>query len=67
MAWVIFVKPFDYDFRPDRAACQHFEASAVPVSVPARVAAAAVKDGAARKVKTPNAPEKRALKGRPRG
>ncbi|PHP68182.1 hypothetical protein CSC94_05895 [Zhengella mangrovi] len=66
MAWVIFTKPFDYDFRPERAACQHFDPAEEPVAVPARVATAAVEDGSARRAKAPTASEKRALKGRPR-
>lgn len=62
MAWAIFHRTFNFDFRPAMAACKEFRPAAVPQEAPERVIAAAVKAGAADRVKSPTANQKRALK-----
>lgn len=56
MAWVIFEKLFDYDFRPLKAVCQTFKPSDQPQEVTRAVRDAAIKAGAARE---PEAPQKK--------
>ncbi len=53
MAWAVFHKTFNYDFRPDLAVCREFTASDKPVEVTRHLLAAAVKAGAAKAVRAP--------------
>lgn len=62
MAWAIFHRRFDFDFRPKRAVCITIRPSDVPQQLPERVVAAAVKAGAARRTESPTAEEARQYK-----
>lgn len=62
MPWAIFHKAFDFDYRPQQAACQHVKASAKPQQFPGALIAAAITAGAATGAATPSADEKRSLK-----
>jgi len=46
VAWVKFLRTFEFDFRPVKACCQIYQASETPQSLPERVVEAAVKSGA---------------------
>lgn len=60
MAWAIFYRAFNFDFRPDAAVSRMIEPSSIPTCQPERLIAAAVAAGAAMRVETPNAEQKRA-------
>lgn len=62
MAWAIFRKQFNFDHRPLKAVSQFIQPSDAPQSFPERIIAAAVEAGAAERVESPNADEKRAIK-----
>lgn len=61
MPWARFHRRFNYDFRPERAVCITVQPRPEPQQHPGRIIEAAVKAGAATRVKSPTAQQKRAM------
>jgi hypothetical protein len=61
MPWAIFTRQFNFDHRPQRAVCQTVRPKAEPQQFPTPLIEAAVKAGAAKRVRSPSSAQKRAL------
>lgn len=54
MPYVIFNQPYNFDFRPAKAACREFKPHDKPQLVSAEIKTAAIKAGVAKEVHPPS-------------
>lgn len=65
MPWAIFTRQFNFDHRPQRAVCQTVRPKPEPQQFATPLIKAAVDAGAAHRVRSPTAAQKRTLQSKP--